>query len=76
MAHANKVSEQTRTFSKRLKAWRKEIGFFQKEAAEHFEVTLNGYQKWESGKRTPNNLAMCEVERRMKEKRAQLKEAA
>lgn len=53
------------TFAKRLKKWRMGLKLVQKEAAAIFDVTPGAYKTWEYGKKTPNKLAMFEVERRM-----------
>lgn len=44
-------SEQT--IAERLKSARKEAGLLQEEVAEHFNITQQAYQVWESGKRNP-----------------------
>ena len=44
-------SEQT--IGERLKSARKEAGLLQEEVAEHFNITQQAYQVWESGKRNP-----------------------
>lgn len=54
-----------KTFRVRLREWREAKDLKQKEAADLFGVTLNGYQKWEYGTCTPSKLAMVEIERRM-----------
>lgn len=47
----------------RLKAWRGKR--LQKEAAADLDVPLATYRKWEYGKRTPDKLAMVELNRRL-----------
>ncbi len=41
------------TIGERLKSARKEAGLLQEEVAEHFNITQQAYQAWESGKRNP-----------------------
>lgn len=41
------------TIGERLKSARKEAGLLQEEVAEHFNITQQAYQVWESGKRNP-----------------------
>lgn len=41
------------TIGERLKSARKEAGLLQEEVAEHFNITQQTYQAWESGKRNP-----------------------
>lgn len=41
------------TIGERLKSARKEAGLSQEEVAEHFNITQQAYQVWESGKRNP-----------------------
>lgn len=60
---ANKA--YAKTFPKMLTAWRKSKDLAQKEAADKFGVSFSCYQKWEQGRRTPEKLTMCEIERRM-----------
>jgi len=60
------VSLLIEQFKKRLKRWRLENGNLrQKEAADKLSVSVSTIRKWESGKRTPNKLALLELERRM-----------
>jgi len=47
----------------RLKIWRGKR--YQKEAASDLDLPLPTYRKYENGKRTPNKLAMAELERRL-----------
>lgn len=47
----------------RLREWRGKRR--QKEAAADLDVSLATYRKWEYGRRTPNKLALAELERRM-----------
>jgi DNA-binding transcriptional regulator YiaG len=47
----------------RLKKWRGDRR--QKNAADDLRVSLATYRKWENGKRTPNALAMAELDRRI-----------
>lgn len=41
------------TIGERLKSARKEAGLLQEEVAEHFNITQQAYQVWESGRRNP-----------------------
>ena len=50
-------------FKDRLKRWRGKLR--QKEAAEVLGVPLETLRKWEYGKRTPKQITLCEIERRM-----------
>jgi transcriptional regulator with XRE-family HTH domain len=50
-------------FAKQLKAWRGKRSL--KEAAAALDVDYPSYRKWETGKRTPAKLSLCELERRM-----------
>lgn len=50
-------------FKDRLKKWRGKLR--QKEAAEILGVPLGTLRTWEYGKRTPKQITMCEIERRM-----------
>lgn len=59
----NKVN--AKTFPVRLTEWRKAKGLAQKQAADKFDVSFSCYQKWEQGRRTPEKLTMCEIDRRM-----------
>lgn len=49
-----------------LKAWRGKRR--QKQAAADLDIPLATYRKYEKGKRTPNNLALAELRRRMEAK--------
>jgi len=49
--------------AKRLKIWRGKL--YQKEAAAILDLPIPTYRKYENGKRTPNKLALAELERRM-----------
>lgn len=49
----------------KLRIWRGKL--YQKEAAEILGIPLATYRKYESGKRTPNKLALAELERRIGE---------
>jgi transcriptional regulator with XRE-family HTH domain len=49
--------------SKRLRLWRGKLR--QKEAAAKLDLPLPTYRKYEYGKRTPNKLALAELERRL-----------
>lgn len=49
--------------SERLRLWRGRL--YQKEAAAKLDLPLPTYRKYEKGKRTPNKLAMAELERRL-----------
>jgi len=51
------------SFATRLKNWRGPLR--QKEAASVLDVKLGTFRSWENGKRTPNKLALIEIERRM-----------
>lgn len=51
--------------AKRLKAWRGTRNA--RAAAAALNIPLETYRKYEWGKRTPNTLAMAELERRMAE---------
>jgi len=53
----------TERLSKRLKIWRGKLR--QKEAADRLDIPLPTYRKYENGHRTPNKLALAELERRM-----------
>lgn len=50
-------------FSRKLREWRGRR--YQKEAAVILDIPLPTYRKYERGKRTPNKLAMAELERRI-----------
>lgn len=52
-------------FKRTLKRWRGTR--YQKEAADDLRIPLPSYRKYENGKRTPNKLAMAELQRRMEE---------
>ena len=43
-----------------------ERGLRQKDAAVQIDVPVATWRNWEKGKRTPNKLALAEIERRMK----------
>ena len=47
----------------RLKRWRGPLR--QKEAAARLDLPLPTYRKYELGKRTPNKLALAELDRRL-----------
>jgi hypothetical protein len=53
-------------FGDRLKKWRG--ARLQKQAAGDLDIPLPSYRKYEYGKRTPNKLALAELERRMSER--------
>ena len=52
----------------KLKLWRGKTPW--KAAAAILDIPFGTYRKYESGKRTPNKLALAELERRMAEKSA------
>lgn len=47
----------------RLKTWRGKR--YRKEAAALLDIPLATYRKYEEGRRTPNKLALAELERRL-----------
>ena len=49
--------------AQKLRKWRGKL--YRKEAAAILQIPLATYRKYESGKRTPNNLALAELENRM-----------
>lgn len=49
----------------KLKLWRGKR--YRKEAAAILRIPLPTYRKYEEGKRTPNKLAMAELERRLEQ---------
>jgi hypothetical protein len=51
--------------SKRLRRWRGKR--YIKEAAALLNIPVGSYRKYEEGKRTPNKLALAELERRLEE---------
>ena len=51
------------SFALRLRKWRGQM--MQKEAASILDVPIATLRKWEYGKRTPNKITLCELERRM-----------
>ena len=61
--HWVSLIEMSELLSYRLKAWRGKLR--QKEAAEKLGLPLPTYRKYENGHRTPNALALAELERRM-----------
>ena len=48
------IKESTRAFGERIKAFRKEAGYSQKELAEMMHVTRNSVINWEAGKYRPD----------------------
>jgi hypothetical protein len=55
--------EVAEIFKDKLRRWRGKR--YQKEAADLLGIPFPSYRKYEYGKRTPNKLAMAELERRM-----------
>lgn len=51
--------------STRLKNWRLGNRLLLKEAAAKLDIPHGTYRKYEAGKRTPNKLALSEIERRL-----------
>ena len=58
------IKESTRAFGERIKTFRKEAGFLQKELAEKMNVTRNTVINWEAGKYRPDAdlfPALCDI---------------
>ena len=52
-------------FANRIHRWRLDRGLLQKQAAAVFGVPTGTYRTWEKGSRTPKELSLVEIERRM-----------
>lgn len=50
-------------FARKLRRWRGPRSV--KEAASDLQIPYGTYRKYEEGKRTPNNLALAEINRRL-----------